>query len=149
MRALAFTAFSGAHPLLRLGLLAGIACLANAVLTGSYTPPTLPLSPAPDSYPVGYDLDRRTRPYAYPARHILLSKPVYPPSHPPLTRGEAKALRWAPPVGYDPRRRPALRRTDTPVEGVGQENAAEGLRERHQQGSTFTTNIYNFFVKNS
>lgn len=109
MRALAL-----ATPLLRLGLLAGLACLANAVLAGSYTPPTPPPSPARHRYPVGYDPDRRARPYAFPAKHVLLSKPAYPPSSPTHpTRGEAKALRWAAPVGYDPRRRPTLRRTDS------------------------------------
>ena len=116
MRALALTALSGARPLLRLGLLAGLACLANAVLAGSYTPPTPPPSPAPGRYPVGYDPDNRARPAAFPASSILLSKPMYPPASPPdylpLSRGHGKASRWEPPAGYDPTRRPPLRRTD-------------------------------------
>jgi hypothetical protein len=106
-------------PLLRLGLLAGLACLAHAVFADSYAPPTPPTPPATPPttprhrYPVGYDPDNRQRPRAYPAEHILLPKPLYPP---PSTRGEAKAGRWQPPEGYVPRRRsgaPALRRTDT------------------------------------
>ena len=114
-----------AAPLLRLGLLAALGCLAHAVLAGSYTPPMVPLTPPPTPpptparhrYPVGYDPDNRHRPRAFPAEHILLSKPLYPPptsTH--ATRGEAKAARWQPPEGYVPRRcqsTPALRRTDT------------------------------------
>ena len=117
MRTLALSTLSGARPLLRLGLLAGLACLANAVLAGSYTPPTPPPSPAPGRYPVGYDPDNRARPpAAFPASSILLSKPMYPPASPLdyLTRGEAKAARWSPPLGYDPAVRPPLRRTDFP-----------------------------------
>ena len=83
MRAFAFTI-----PLLRLSVLAGFACLAHTVLVGCYTPPTTPPCSTPGRYPVGYDQDRRARPYA---------------------------PRWAMPVGYDPRRRPPLRPSDTPA----------------------------------
>ena len=118
MRTLALSTLSGARALLRLGLLAGLACLANAVLAGSYTPPTPPPSPAPGRYPVGYDPDNRARPpAAFPASSILRSKPMYPPALPPdylpLSRSHGEPSRWEPPLGYDPaRRRPPLRRTD-------------------------------------
>ena len=134
MRTLALFTLSGARALLRLGLLAGLACLANAVLAGSYTPPTPPPSPAPGRYPVGYHPDLRARPYAFPARHVLLSKPLYPP---PTLPPEAKALRWVPPGGYTPRRRPALRRTDTPADtGPPRADADRGTLDCPMPGCT-------------
>ena len=57
---------------------------ARRLLHAAHDPPCS----TPGRYPVGYDPDRRARPYA---------------------------PRWAMPVGYDPRRRPPLRPSDTPA----------------------------------
>ena len=96
-------------------LLACVSCLVSAVQT--YTLPTTPpISPVRARYPVGYDPDNRSRPQRqFPASSILKAKPVSTSSC-TRTRGEAKTARWAPHIGYDPRRRPTLRRTDTSMD---------------------------------
>ena len=105
------------RPLLKLSLLVCLGCLANAIPVDAYTPPLTPApSPVPGRYPVGYDPDNRTRPPSvFPAADILADKPVHPPAW-TRTRGEAKADRWTPPLGYDPRSRPPLRRSDTAID---------------------------------
>ena len=105
------------RPLLRVCLFVCLGCLVGAVPVDSYAiPPTTPRTSTPGRYPVGYDPDNRSRPpNLFPASHILTPKPEHPPAW-TRTRGEAKSARWAPPPGYDPRRRPPLRRTDTSVD---------------------------------
>jgi len=94
-------------------------CLVSTVPVHTYTPPTTqPVSTTRARYPLGYDPDNRSRPPSlFPASSIVKLKPK--PNYTSActrTRGEAKTARWAPHIGYDPRRPPPLRRTDTTMD---------------------------------
>ena len=116
--------------LLRLCLVACFGFVVGAFAVDSYTPPTIPsatalraASQSSGRYPVGYDPDNRSRPAnMFQASDILNTKPPYPPTG-TATRWEEKAKRWTPPVGYHPRRRPPLRRTDTTTDIMQQVKA--------------------------